>query len=59
MLRLFEFMLEAVGYLGIDDAEEVEAFGETYPLIQQAIQQNYLTQLPTVTKYPKIPLVIQ
>lgn len=39
-------------------AEEVEAFGETYKFIQQAIQQNDITQLPTATKYPNIPLVI-
>lgn len=39
-------------------AEEVEAFGETYRLIQQAIQQNDITQLPTATNYPNIPLVI-
>lgn len=39
-------------------AEEVQAFGETYNLIKQAIEQNDITKLPTATLYPEIPLVI-
>ena len=39
-------------------AEEVQAFGETYNLIKQAIEQNDITKLPTATLYPRIPLVI-
>lgn len=39
-------------------AEEVQAFGVTYNLIKQAIEQNDITKLPTATLYPRIPLVI-
>lgn len=39
-------------------AEEVDAFGVTYNLIKEAIQEGDITKLPTATLYPKIPLVI-
>lgn len=39
-------------------ADEIQSFGETYNLIKKAIEQNDLSQLPTATKYPNIPLVI-
>lgn len=39
-------------------ADEIIAFGKTYNLIKQAIEQHDLSQLPTATKYPDIPLVL-